>query len=677
MIYTFGEFTLDRRSLRLLRGGVVIGVQPRILELLLYLVEHRERLLTKQELIETVWRGEPVSDAALARGVFEARRTLGDDSRQPRYVHTVHGRGYRFGGVVHEHESSTPFDPPFTSGASAVIRTTSRPCLKVPADRPLDGGTASRNSREATADAKKRTRGSRETEGRSRGRVVTGRGAWRWRVATAAGALVALLVLAVAWRQAPAQRGVDAPVVRVAILPLSPTTPSSATEATAAAFADLLARTLAASSTLIVRDPNLAATVALQESSLAAVAARLEVQVVVSGSIQAEPPYRTELVVHDLRVQPGTVAILDRQFVPPLTDDRRLGTLVAAARAVLADLASTLGVAALRPAPGILPASAEAYTLYVLARRWLSREGCELAATVDALERSVSADPRFAPAWAALAETHIRLAGPCLFPGSHMHHALAAAQRSLREGSGWHEPRRLLGRIHAQRGDPAAAFEAMRSGSRHPRLAAEQAAILLATGLTEEAESLLENALRRDPAALSELQDGPEAVLLPPEVLRYFQPLSWREAYLSAHMSLLDGDTAGAVARWQSHGQGTPEAVYARLAAALVALSEGDTDEAAAIIRHLAHHRDLTGARDGGTDLLLAQLLLLAGETTSAMALLHRAVEGGWTPVVLLQTHPAFESARLDPDFPDLLRLAEERRREFRRRLGRGPLRPP
>ncbi|MBX3026175.1 winged helix-turn-helix domain-containing protein [bacterium] len=96
MIYRFGSFELDLEKIELRRGGAVRPVEPQVFALLGLLVENRERLVSKDEIVEKVWGGRVVSDAAIASRIKSARQALGDDGRAQRFIKTVHGHGFRF-----------------------------------------------------------------------------------------------------------------------------------------------------------------------------------------------------------------------------------------------------------------------------------------------------------------------------------------------------------------------------------------------------------------------------------------------------------------------------------------------------------------------------------------------------------------------------------------------------
>jgi DNA-binding winged helix-turn-helix (wHTH) protein/TolB-like protein len=96
MIYQFDPFELDIATFELRAGGKTCSLEPQVFALLTLLVENRDRLVSKEEMIEKVWDGRVVSDAAVASRVKSARQALGDDSKSQRFIKTLHRRGYRF-----------------------------------------------------------------------------------------------------------------------------------------------------------------------------------------------------------------------------------------------------------------------------------------------------------------------------------------------------------------------------------------------------------------------------------------------------------------------------------------------------------------------------------------------------------------------------------------------------
>src|SRR5689334_15758886 len=95
-MYRFGEYELDTARLQLRRGGEPVHVEPRAFDLLCHLVLHRDRMVTKNELLDEVWGNRFVSEAALTTALRTARLAVGDTGGQQRLIRTVHRRGYQF-----------------------------------------------------------------------------------------------------------------------------------------------------------------------------------------------------------------------------------------------------------------------------------------------------------------------------------------------------------------------------------------------------------------------------------------------------------------------------------------------------------------------------------------------------------------------------------------------------
>jgi DNA-binding winged helix-turn-helix (wHTH) protein len=92
----FGPFRLDLRDERLWRGDEATPLSPKTFAVLCCLVTQAGQLVTKDALIEAVWPNTVVSESILTVAMRTLRRVLGDQARAPRFIETVHGRGYRF-----------------------------------------------------------------------------------------------------------------------------------------------------------------------------------------------------------------------------------------------------------------------------------------------------------------------------------------------------------------------------------------------------------------------------------------------------------------------------------------------------------------------------------------------------------------------------------------------------
>src|SRR5262245_21482839 len=106
----------DRRELR--RGSELIALEPQVFDLLLYLIANRDRVVSKDDLIASVWGGRIVSDSTLGSRINAARKAVGDNGEEQKAIRTIARKGVRFVCAVHEqsasadHAEAAPKAPP-------------------------------------------------------------------------------------------------------------------------------------------------------------------------------------------------------------------------------------------------------------------------------------------------------------------------------------------------------------------------------------------------------------------------------------------------------------------------------------------------------------------------------------------------------------------------------------
>lgn len=98
--YRIGDWSVHPSLNRLDRDGVSVDLEPKLMDLLVCLAEHAGEVVSKETLLDRVWRVEHVSDGTLSHAVAELRRALGDDARRPEYIETIRKRGYRMVAAV-------------------------------------------------------------------------------------------------------------------------------------------------------------------------------------------------------------------------------------------------------------------------------------------------------------------------------------------------------------------------------------------------------------------------------------------------------------------------------------------------------------------------------------------------------------------------------------------------
>jgi DNA-binding winged helix-turn-helix (wHTH) protein/class 3 adenylate cyclase/tetratricopeptide (TPR) repeat protein len=115
MCYHFGDYTLDTQCYELCRAGQRVPLRPKVFQVLTYLLEHRDAVVSKDALIAQVWPGQSISDETLSTCITAVRRAVGDSGQAQQVIQTRHGHGYRFVAAV------TLCDPPSTDPPRQAI----------------------------------------------------------------------------------------------------------------------------------------------------------------------------------------------------------------------------------------------------------------------------------------------------------------------------------------------------------------------------------------------------------------------------------------------------------------------------------------------------------------------------------------------------------------------------
>ena len=129
MRYLFEEYAFDTDRRELHRGADVVSIAPQVFDLLEYLIRNRERVVSKDDLINAIWNGRSVSDAALTTRLNAARSAIGDSGEEQRLIKTLPRKGFRFVGTVREAKK------PAGEAVSDTLAEQPKPALPLP-DKP-------------------------------------------------------------------------------------------------------------------------------------------------------------------------------------------------------------------------------------------------------------------------------------------------------------------------------------------------------------------------------------------------------------------------------------------------------------------------------------------------------------------------------------------------------------
>ena len=137
VIYSIGRSVIDTDRYEVHRDGVRIAVEPQVFDLILLLLDNREKVVTRDEIIARVWKGRIVSDAAISSRIKAARRVLGDDGKAQSLIRTVHRRGIRLIGEVTAEEpaekatirTQEPIHPPAATDRPGPVLDDATPMI--------------------------------------------------------------------------------------------------------------------------------------------------------------------------------------------------------------------------------------------------------------------------------------------------------------------------------------------------------------------------------------------------------------------------------------------------------------------------------------------------------------------------------------------------------------------
>lgn len=134
MIYRFADFELDLAGYALRRNGRACHVEPLVFDLLAYLAQTNARIVSRDEIVEHVWKGRFVSEATISGGIKAARQVLGDNGAEQRFIRTVRGRGFQFvaavetiGDAIGASIEPEPAEPMVSTRDADIETATSKP----------------------------------------------------------------------------------------------------------------------------------------------------------------------------------------------------------------------------------------------------------------------------------------------------------------------------------------------------------------------------------------------------------------------------------------------------------------------------------------------------------------------------------------------------------------------
>jgi TolB-like protein/DNA-binding winged helix-turn-helix (wHTH) protein/Flp pilus assembly protein TadD len=387
-LYEFGPYRLDAQKRLLQRDGETIPVTPKALEILVVLVDRCGEVVSKDELMESVWPDSYVEESNLTQNVFLLRKALGESAQDRNYIVTVPGKGYRFVGEVQPIPNGNGVaQPPPAATLSSVA---------VPAGQPSAPRT------------------------------------WLW-----LSAAVLLLIVSAAyagWRFLRARYASQQRRIVLAVLPFENLTGDAAQDYLTDGLTEEMITQLGRF------DPQRLGVIARtsvmhykgSHQQLERIARELSVDYVLEGSLRRD--------ADKVRITAQLIQVSDQTHLWARQYDRELTSLLALqaeiAQEVADEIQLTLGEpkrVSLTHQASLSPKTYEAYDLYLKGQYyWNKRTHQSLLQAIEYFQQAALKDPNYAPAYAGMANSYALLGGYTLVPQAEfMAKARAAALRAL------------------------------------------------------------------------------------------------------------------------------------------------------------------------------------------------------------------------------------------------------
>jgi DNA-binding winged helix-turn-helix (wHTH) protein/tetratricopeptide (TPR) repeat protein len=462
--FSFDDVQVEPRTSQVFKAGVPVQLEPKSFRLLMFLIENRDRLVEKEEILDAVWKDTNVTENALTRAVAKLRKVLGDDSKTARYIQTIHTRGYRF---IAEIEVRNVSGTNGHRGPSVASPGT----LEEDAPAPDEIEVVPTPSGAGTAETPRRSRWPRFT----------------LMMAAATGLCLLLAGVAFLWHHdAGASRpGPGTSTTSVAVLPFKSGEPDGPEEYLGVEIADALTTKLAESTRLVITPITTVLHYAHQGADPLTIGRTLKVDYVLYGEIRRAA---NDVTMQLVRIRDGA-PLLATTYTEKFADVFQLEESLCTK--ILSNLTVTLDHEATQRLRKRYTENLEAYEAFLKAHYFMNKStGPDAYKAIEYFQQAIKLDPRYAMAYAGLADCYRRLGNYGVAPAEFVPKSRAAVMKALELDDTVAYAHSMLGMI-AYQFDwdfPRANREYMRARELEPTLVHQwYASYLLALNRTAEA----------------------------------------------------------------------------------------------------------------------------------------------------------------------------------------------
>jgi DNA-binding winged helix-turn-helix (wHTH) protein/TolB-like protein len=647
--YEYGSFRLEPAEHRLTRDGIPVSLAPKAFELLVYLVQNSGRLLTKDEILHSVWPDSFVEEANLTVAISALRKALGEKNGHQRYIETVPKKGYRF--VASVKEVKTP--PPDQLASKIESPENGHPYPDLSAQPPPVDVEENRARPHTSAPLQVRSKS-------------------RWIAATVVVISLSLVALGIYrhYRKektslpiAPAQR-------TLAILPLHNLKQTPTDDYLSFSLADAVITELAPVSLLTVRPSSAIEKYKGQPIDARKVGADLDVDTLLTGTFIHEG--------NDLRITYQIVDVKSEKILGKDTINLKYDKLMAVqdivTQRVIQGLALHLPMSEAAQLQAGEPIAPLAYEYYLRGVDKMASHDFPLA--VEMLEKSTEIDPNYAPAWAYLGQSYNSSASFQLGGREQYQKAKKSFERALALQPKQIEARIFLANFLIDTGEVEKAVPLLRDAQKdNPTNASVHWELGYAyrfAGMLNQSLSECLYARRIDPGVkangavlntylylgqyqqfLADLPDVDDS-----SFLTFYR--GFGEYYLNqSNQAARDFDRA-----WQLE-----QTLYTQTGKALSHSIAHRNAEGLELLRELERKIQQRGIGDPEGTYKIAESYAVLGDKDSALRMLRFSIEHGFFAWPYFQKDPLLTNIRNEPQFAELMTIARNRYQAFEQKF--------
>lgn len=654
--YEYGSFRLDPAEHRLTRNGIAVPLAPKAFDLLLFLVQNQGRLLSKEQIMETLWPGSFVEEANLTVSISVLRKVLGEKEGNLRYIETIPKKGYRFIASVREVQGTSAILPEERS----FSESRNEPVWPGPAVNTIPP--------EANAGGKDWA----DLPLISAGKVYSPLRRHRWTILTAA--ILVFLVLAAIYfiRREPVASPVHLVTVQrsLAILPLRNLRQNPQDDFLGFSLADAVITGLGPISSLTVRPSSAIEKYKGQMIDLQKIGGDLGVDTLLTGTFIHDGDHlRITYQLIDVK----TEKILGRDMI-----DRKYENLFTVqdevTQQIIKGLALDLSSSEAAQMNRGAPVNPVAYEYYLRGVDLMSSH--DFPHAIEMLEKSAEMDPNYALTWAYLGQSYNSTASFQVSGREQYRRARAALQRALDLQPRQSEATIFLANLLIDTGEVETAVPLLRDTLKsNPNNAAAHWELGYAYrfgGALRESVAECELARQIDPTVRA---NG--------SVLNAYLYLGQYDKFLA---SLPDPDNSSFLVFYRGFGEyhqrnlaqaardfdgayRLEHTMYTQTGKALGDAIAHRKPEGLQLLRDLENKIQQRGVGDPEGTYKIAEAYAVLGDKASAFRMLQYSIQHGFFAWPYFTSDPLFTNLRDEPQFSELMTIARDRHMAFGKRF--------